>query len=199
MQTTKERILSAVIEYIKDDTNLESITLSKIAEKAQIGKSTVYEHFASKEDLIIETYQYLLEHYRSILTKDLSGLSFKDQFIEQVKHILVVMMDAKTIIDGIMNNKDTLANIGKTIEDKVKCIQDEMEQRFLSIFTKGVEEGVVPLQQPKPYQPNVIQAIISGLLYQYANGMMTIEKEVLYELVYENVLMVIKCRQKVDF
>lgn len=194
MSTTKERILSAVIEYIKDDTNLESITLSKIAEKAQIGKSTVYEHFSSKEELIIDTYQYLLEHYRSILTKDLSGLSFKEQFIEQVKNILSVMLDAKTIIDGIMNNKDTLVSIGKTVEEKVLCIQKEMEDRFLSIFKKGVEEGTIPLQPPKPYQSNVIQAIISGLLYQYANGMIKLDKDSLYELIYDTVLLVIKTR-----
>jgi AcrR family transcriptional regulator len=194
MLTTKERILSAVVDYIKDDTNLESITLSKIAEKAQIGKSTVYEHFSSKEELIVDTYQYLLEHYRSILTKDLSSLSFKAQFIEQVKNILTVMLDAKTIIDGIMNNKDTLVSIGKTVEDKVKCIQQEMEQRFLMIFTKGVEEGIIPLQQPKPYQPNVIQAIISGLLYQYANGMINIDKDLLFEIIYDTVLLVIKTK-----
>ncbi|TNF07229.1 MAG: TetR/AcrR family transcriptional regulator [Bacillota bacterium] len=194
MSTTKERILSAVIEYIKDDTNLESITLSKIAEKAQIGKSTVYEHFSSKEELIIDTYQYLLEHYRSILTKDLSGLSFKEQFIEQVKNILSVMLDAKTIIDGIMNNKDTLVSIGKTVEEKVLCIQKEMEDRFLSIFKKGVEEGTIPLQPHKPYQSNVIQAIISGLLYQYANGMIKLDKDSLYELIYDTVLLVIKTR-----
>jgi AcrR family transcriptional regulator len=191
MQTTKNRILSAVVDYIKDDTNLESITLSKIADKAQIGKSTVYEHFASKEDLINETYQYLLEHYRCILTQDLSSLSFKEQFIEQVKNILTVMLDAKTIIDGIMNNKDALVGMGKTVEDKVNCIQGEMETRFIQIFTKGVEENIVIYKQPTPYQGNVIQAIISGLLYQYANHMIDISKEDLYELVYKNVLNVI--------
>ena len=191
MQTTKNRILSAVVDYIKDDTNLESITLSKIADKAQIGKSTVYEHFASKEDLINETYQYLLEHYRGILTQDLSALSFKEQFIEQVKNILTVMLDAKTIIDGIMNNKDALVGMGKTVEDKVNCIQGEMEARFIQIFTKGVEENIVIYKQPTPYQGNVVQAIISGLLYQYANHMIDISKEDLYELVYRHVLNVI--------
>lgn len=191
MQTTRERILSAVVDYIKDDTNLESITLSKIADKAQIGKSTVYEHFSSKEELINETYQYLLEHYRSILTKDLSSLSFKEQFIEQVKNILTVMMDAKTIIDGIMNNKDTLVGMGKSVEDKVNCIQKEMEARFFQIFTKGVEESIVIFKQPTPYQGNVIQALISGLLYQYANHMIEISKDDLYELIYKHVLQVI--------
>jgi len=194
MQTTKNRILSAVVDYIKDDTNLESITLSKIADKAQIGKSTVYEHFASKEDLINETYQYLLEHYRGILTQDLSALSFKEQFIEQVKNILTVMLDAKTIIDGIMNNKDALVGMGKTVEDKVNCIQGEMEARFVKIFTKGVEEGVISYREPKPYQGNIIQALISGLLYQYANYMLDISKEDLYELVYDSVLLVLTYR-----
>lgn len=191
MQTTRERILSAVVDYIKDDINLESITLSKIADKAQIGKSTVYEHFSSKEELINETYQYLLEHYRSILTQDLSSLSFKEQFIEQVKNILTVMLDAKTIIDSIMNNKDAFIGMGKTVEEKVNCIQTEMGDRFLMIFTKGINEGVIPFKQPKPYQANIIQALISGLLYQYANHMLDINKDDLYELVYDSVLLFI--------
>ena len=190
--TTKEKILAAVVDYIKDDTNLESITLSKIAEKAQIGKSTVYEHFSSKEVLIIETYQYLLNTYRQILTKELSSDTFEAQFIEQVQNILIVMEDAKTIVDGIMNNRDALLGVGKTIENEVLCIQKDMEDRFLKIFMKGVEEGVLPLKEPSPYQAFVIQAIISGLLYQYANKVITIEKVDLFKLIYDSVLIMIK-------
>ena len=196
MITTKERILAVVLDYIKDDTNLESITLSKIAEKAQIGKSTVYEYFSSKEELIVDTYQYLLESYRKILTKELSSSTFKEQFIEQVKNILIVMQDAKTIVDGIMNNRDALLGIGKTVENEVLCIQKDMEKRFISIFVKGIEEGVLPMKEPKPYQPAVIQAIISGLLYQYANHVITISKDELFELIYDSVLIIIKSNQK---
>ena len=39
---------------------------------------------------------------------------------------------------------------------------------------------------------SVLIKIISGLLYQYANHMITIEKDELYELIYTNVLLVIK-------
>jgi len=55
MLTTKEKIIEATVDFFKEQAHYEQITLTKVAKRAEIGKSTVYEHFASKEDLIEET------------------------------------------------------------------------------------------------------------------------------------------------
>ncbi len=192
MQTTKDKILSAVVDHIKDNTNLESITLSKIALAAEIGKSTVYEHFSSKEELICETYLFLLNHYKSIMMQDLKATTFRDQFIEQMKYILTVMMDARMIVDAIMNHQESFVGIGNNIQDAVKDIQNVMQERFTDIFMLGVKEGFLPIRLPKPYQENIIQAIISGLLYQYVNNVIEIEEEELYILIFDTVTKMIK-------
>jgi AcrR family transcriptional regulator len=192
MQTTKEKILSAVIDYIKDNTNLESITLSKIALTADIGKSTVYEHFSSKEELICQTYLYLLNHYQMMMMQELKSKSFREQFLEQMNLILTVMMDARILVDAIMNHHESFMGVGNEIQDAVKSIQKKMQERFKEIFMLGVEEGMLPLRLPKPYQENIIQAIISGLLYQYANKEIEIEREDLFVLIYDSVIKLIK-------
>jgi AcrR family transcriptional regulator len=61
MISTKNKILNAVVSHIKDGDNPKQITISMIAAEAEIGKSTVYEHFSSKEDMVSETYFYLLK------------------------------------------------------------------------------------------------------------------------------------------
>ncbi len=192
MSSTRDKIISAVIDYIKDDTNIESITLSKIAQTANIGKSTVYEHFSSKEQLIIETYQYLLDYYQKLINQPLKSNTFKSMFIEQLDLILCAMMDARTMVDAIMNHQNTFINIGKELEPCVMEIQKMMESRFLVIFKKGIEEGIIATREPKPYQGNIVQAIISGLLYQYANHTIDINKDKLYELIYDHVIMLMK-------
>jgi AcrR family transcriptional regulator len=192
MQTTKDKILSAVIDYIKDNTNLESITLSKIALTADIGKSTVYEHFSSKEELICETYLYLLHHYQEIMMQELKSTTFREQFLEQMKYILTVMMDARILVDAIMNHHESFIGVGNEIQEAVKTIQVKMQDRFKDIFMLGVKEGKLPIKLPKPYQENIIQSIISGLLYQYANKEIEIEEEVLYVLIYDAVIKIIK-------
>jgi AcrR family transcriptional regulator len=192
MQTTKDKILSAVIDYIKDNTNLESITLSKIALTADIGKSTVYEHFSSKEELICQTYLYLLNHYQVIMMQELKSKTFREQFLEQMNLILTVMMDARILVDAIMNHHESFMGVGNEIQDTVKSIQKKMQERFKEIFMLGVEEGMLPIRLPMPYQENIIQAIMSGLLYQYANKEIEIEREDLFVLIYDSVIKMIK-------
>jgi AcrR family transcriptional regulator len=69
MQTTRDKILDATISYIKQEPNLSQVSISDIAAKADIGKSTVYEYFENKHALIEEAYSYLLDKYQNILLK----------------------------------------------------------------------------------------------------------------------------------
>ncbi|MBE0700534.1 MAG: TetR family transcriptional regulator, partial [Acholeplasmataceae bacterium] len=103
MQSTKDKILGVVIEYIKNDTSYEKITLSKVAKSANIGKSTVYEYFGSKDELIEETCRFLLMHYQAILFGTLEAATFEAAFREQIKKILLVMKDAQNIMEIILN------------------------------------------------------------------------------------------------
>jgi len=189
MLTTKDRILSVLVDHIKTGTNLSNLSLSQIAAEAEIGKSTVYEYFSSKDEMIGETFRFLLEKYDCILSAELEQKTFKLAFIEQIKRILFIMKDAKNIMDAIMNNsKIAYPNMDKNLDGEMKKIQDKMNQRFEHIIMIGVSEGIIEVRPPKPYTKNVIQALISGLLFQYVNGEMNIGEPELSELIYEHTL-----------
>ena len=193
MQSTKDKILSAVLAHIKEGTQLDHITISKIANEAEIGKSTVYEYFNSKEDMILETYHYLFDYYDLILTADSEHMDFKSAFIEQIKRVLFVMKDAKLIMNAIMNfDQQIFLNYGKQLEGCASDIRDKMKTRFESIIHLGVIEGIIDTKTPQPYIGQVIQAIISRLLFQYVNGAIEIEEEKLCELIYQHTLIAIK-------
>ncbi len=194
MQSTKDKILSAVLTHIKEGNNLEQITISKIANEAEIGKSTVYEHFASKEEMIAETYQYLLNTYDSILSADHEDMHFKEAFIEQMKRVLTVMKDAKQLMGAIMNfDQEIFVGYGKQIEQTAIAIRTKIRERFRSIIMIGVIEGVItPKIPPNPHMGSVIQALVSGLSFQYVNHAIEIEESALYELIYHQVLIAIQ-------
>jgi AcrR family transcriptional regulator len=192
MLTTKEKILNVVVEHIKNQTNLEQLTLSKIAAEANIGKSTVYEHFDSKEEVIIQTYIYLLQEYEIILTAPLVSQDFKSAFIEQLKKILTVMKDGRIIMEALLNQQQSAF---VNVHDKIHCyaskIQEKMEGRFEFIFTQAVLEGIVLPTRKDVHEKRVIQAIISGLIYQYVNEDFDITEEGLFTLIYDYVLIVL--------
>jgi AcrR family transcriptional regulator len=193
MMSTKDKILSAVIAHIKEGDSLEQITISKIAAEAEIGKSTVYEHFNSKEDMVSETYSYLLNYYENILMSDIQKMDFKTAFIEQIEKILFVMKDAKIIMTAIMNfDQESFIHQGKQMEIQAAEIRDKMKDRFTSIFKLGIIEGIIEPKVPKPYTGHVVQALISGLLFQYTNEAIEIKENELYELIYEQAIEIVK-------
>ncbi|MFP4177401.1 MAG: TetR/AcrR family transcriptional regulator [Acholeplasmataceae bacterium] len=182
--TTRERIIEATVDFFKQQANYERITLTKVAKRARIGKSTVYEHFRSKEDLVEETCSYMFESYERTLFEPLEIASFSGAFRKQVERILTVMRDARTIIDVLFSHEQgaMIPLDSQALEVRARAFKTRMDKRFEAIFSQGRTEG----RFPKTKDPNarfVISAIISGLLYQYVNGEIALSEEQLLDLI----------------
>jgi AcrR family transcriptional regulator len=55
---TRERLLDAAVEGLAE-VGVEALTMQAVAERADVALRTVYNHFASKEELIVEAYDRL--------------------------------------------------------------------------------------------------------------------------------------------
>jgi len=186
---TKDKIIETMIDFIKEDKDISQVSLSEIAKKAEIGKSTVYEYFSNKDELVSDTYMFMFNYYENLLTQPLKSTQFRDAFIEQVKMILDAMKDAKNIIETIMNKHHQINYPNQsTFDDKLDEIKSKMEERFLSIFKMGVEQQIItpPFKQDKT-RGYVIQALINGLLFQYINDQTDLTEDELLILIYDEV------------
>jgi AcrR family transcriptional regulator len=192
MSQTKDKIIQVLVEHIKQGTNLNDVSLSKIAQEAEIGKSTVYEHFKNKEEMISSTYAYLLKKYECILLENIPMLDFKTAFITQINRILCVMMDAKSIMDAIMNIQlDGIPTLKLEHQNLMEHIQVQMNTRFTEIMQLGIVEQKINLSNVTPFTKHIIQALISGLLLQYVKKEIDLTDEGICELVFEQVIKVL--------
>ncbi len=193
MQTAKEKLLHTLINYIKNGEDLESISLSKIAQDAEIGKSTVYEYFESKEQMIVETYKHLLKHYESILLQDLQHMDFRGALFEELGHTLFVMKDARLLMEAIMKSPNHQElRIDQSLKEDITKIQVAMEQRFANIMYLGAVEGIYPYREQKKERIYVTRAIITGLMFQFINDEMELSESELLELIYQELIRVLK-------
>ena len=190
--TAKEKLLNTLVTYIKNGVDLQSIALSKIAQDAEIGKSTVYEYFESKEQMIVETYRFLLKHYESILLQDIQAMDFKGALFEELSHTLIVLKDARSLMEAIMKVPYHEIRLDQALKDEINAIQKAMEQRFANIMYLGAVEGVFPYRETRKETPYVIRALITGLMFQYINGEMEYTEDELLELIYQEIVRVIK-------
>jgi AcrR family transcriptional regulator len=193
VQTAKEKLLHTLVGYIKKGEDIEKVALSKIAHDAEIGKSTVYEYFESKEQMIIETYRYLLKHYENILLADLEAMDFKGALFEELSRTLLVLKDARTLMEAIMkvpHHQELRIDIA--LKDEIQTIQKSMEKRFANIMYLGAVEGIYPYREPQKETPYVIRAIISGLLFQFMNDEMDMTEEEVLNLIYREIIRLVK-------
>lgn len=189
MSQTKDKIIQVLVEHIKQGNNLNDISLSKVAQEAEIGKSTVYEHFKNKEEMISSTYAYLLNKYHGILLEDMPMTTFKASFIAQIKRILCVMSDAKSVMDAIMNTQlEGIPSLNIEHQKLMENIQEQMNIRFTNIMALGIQSKEIVVQTANPYAKHVIQALISGILLQYVKGEIDIDDDGVCELVYAQVI-----------
>jgi AcrR family transcriptional regulator len=192
MQTTKDKILDATISYIKQEPNLSQVSISDIAAKADIGKSTVYEYFENKDALIEEAYSYLLDKYQNILLNEIKDKDFKTALMNQLERILDVMEDVKGIMEVIMNAHSDMSFLRyDQCSLKIHLIQDKMTERFNQILSIGVESGEIHPSN-RPYVNHIVQALISGLMFQYVDNNMDIERDALIRLIYEEMIRIIE-------
>ncbi|MFA7376999.1 MAG: TetR/AcrR family transcriptional regulator [Acholeplasmataceae bacterium] len=184
MIQTKDKIIEVVVNHIKDGSNLSELSLNQIAKEARIGKSTVYEYFKSKDEMISNTYLYLLDTYEGILLTDLIEGDFNEQMRFQLSLILKVMRDAKQLMDAIMNQSiKEVPFLSRVHEERIKVIQVNMTDRFNQIFEKGMLENQIMV--PKKEHKYVVQALISGLILQQANNDMKMNDEEALEFTLE--------------
>jgi AcrR family transcriptional regulator len=185
--TTKDKILSVVVSYIKQG-KINSLSISQIALEAEVGKSTLYEYFKSKDEMILETYKYLIQAYEMILLEPLKETSYKKMLIEELSHILSVMTEATILMQIIMSQgKMQLSEIPICLEESMVSMKRKLDERFSIIFDQGIKEKEIININPHPYLKNLIQAMMTGLMIQYVHKEISIDKEGLLELIYEQI------------
>ncbi len=174
--TTKERILNVMVEHIKGGT-VHQVSLSQIAHAVDIAKSTLYEYFSSKEELIETTYRALFDEYEARLLEPLRETSYYGMFIEQFTRIVDITLEASQIMDAIMSSsKVEWMKMPSCMHETMKNMQNKMDERFHMIFMKGIEEKTLVIHNQSPYLSNLIKAFTSGLLMQFVHRQMDMDK-----------------------
>lgn len=99
----KRRIFDALTELVLTGRTPESITVSEIAEKAGIGKGTVYGYFTSKSEIFDGAVQYYVGARLDMLEElaDKNSGSFRDAFCS-VAQCVSEYADENGVLLGIM-------------------------------------------------------------------------------------------------
>ncbi|WP_194526283.1 TetR/AcrR family transcriptional regulator [Zobellia roscoffensis] len=147
-------IFEATVE-LTSEVGLNKLTMSSIAEKAQLASGTLYIYFDSKEKLLNELYKHLLVRGTLSLLPSVQHLPLKKQFWVIWSNVLKLC---------VSNSSEVVFMHQFRYSSYVSEETNELDEQFLSylktMLNKGKEELIVK---------NIDNRLMISLLYGYAN------------------------------
>ncbi len=138
-------ILDAALKLFDSDSWL-SVTVDQIAEKAEIGKGTVYKHFSSKEDI----YARLTINFYYGLLNELERLDQCRKVILILRELLITALryHYKCPEYRRVTQYCKRADFKDRTSPELRQAFDELDSRFLqfieALFVRGIREKEIP-------------------------------------------------------
>ncbi len=191
MHPKKQAICEATLQLLSEPSETNKLTLNAIAKKLDIGKSTIYEYFHNKAQIIESALGYLIDQHLESLLSDTSILnqSFEVAFKNHYQTLLDLYQN-KQSLQEMMSHSD-VAQLPKENKEAVllKMISafNQTQQRLYQILSIGVKENILEKTIDKT-QLQTIEALIFGSLLAMAQPYNDWNQPDMIEAIYRNVI-----------
>lgn len=165
-------ILDALLDIFKNQGVNKSFTIKELADKVDIGKSTIYEYFETKEELLNQAFERLVKNSaEQLFAIDFDpSLSFEASIKRELTYLLNLALESCSLTDlvnpGI--NQALPDNVRDTLRNYATSLKQHYYQRFNQIFEKGIAAGELSLINVEENQ-FAISSLIAGSILSIGN------------------------------
>ena len=149
MDKRTEKTLIAIYEAFTKLINTmdyNEITIQNILDESNVGRSTFYTHFKTKNDLLLKISQDIFDHVFSHSLQEEKSHDFsKDTFYDYkhlITHILYHIHDEKDLIKGILNSSAEIFFL-----DEFRCHLKKVAESYFNNYPQ--DNNVIPLELKK--------------------------------------------------
>lgn len=162
-QAKKNQVLEATFNLMNTEAGIENVTVDEIARHANVGKTTIFKYFGSKENLIHEVFKYFLtqmgERARKLMAENkpfeetiIAMSQIKIHYLEKInKQFYFDLMDYFTKKDD--------NGLSLMMQEYV----NESYSLMLDLFHRGRKEGKVDLKYSDEFLLIYFQALVEGI------------------------------------
>jgi AcrR family transcriptional regulator len=168
----KQEIVNALLEKIEDGGLNVNFTISELAKTVDIGKSTIYEYFDTKEAIIEEAVNQIVDNALTSVFEQKNDMNapFERAFKDMLKFMFDLACEKSYMTRFLqLEYQESLPKMFRPhMIKKLNDVRQFYEQKFTALIQKGIEEGVLKIDydQKKAF---MIQAIVAGGIMRFMN------------------------------
>lgn len=164
MNEKKGLLYEAVLELMHEKPDISSIKVAEIAARANMGKSTVYEYFDSKEQLIVEAIISICLLGAQELKKAIEQeVCFKEAYLCMLGYVGKMINKHQTLIEYLTKSEFTFPLQLKT-QQRMQSQLEDIRQAYMGLFQQLIDRGVIEgVIAPSPAMYDWYTAILSSV------------------------------------
>lgn len=194
----REEILDAVLEIFQTKGISNDFTMSELASRLDIGKSTIYEYFKTKEEILTSAVVYMIDLLIEALLErtENNDLPFEEYLKTELAYLFDVATSSRLIMNGMTPQiKFALSdNCKEELKAKIKNVNVFYIEKFNSIFDRGIVEGVIPSTIDE-YNEALITSIVAGGILRLSNPLLnggkTLDMKTYIDKTYEAIILIL--------
>ena len=165
----RQDILSAALETFFEK-GVETASMSEIARRAEIGKSTIYEYFPSKNELLLETYTWLLREI-SQQVQAVFAREEDDLRTQLCRYVETVIGDVRSDKNGTLTAENMLQVVSvwgiESLKKDVDRFRDMVVVSIARSIRRARDRGEAPADVDPAHMALLLWALLNPMLISY--------------------------------
>lgn len=168
----KQLILEAAFEVFSSK-GFHGAKVDEIAEKAGIGKGTIYEYFKSKADVFKEMHKWYTERYFSGLEKGLrEEAPATEKLYIIIKNHIIFLNTVKILAGKLLSESSSHVDLGVEFKEIMKTTYKEKINKVKGILEEGIEQGLF-----RPLDTSLLSTSFFGCLGGISHSMFLLDMD----------------------
>lgn len=163
----EQEITQAAYELFRHQ-GYQSVTIAQIAERADVGKGTVYKHFQSKEEIAARIIININKEAEDLVVDTLHGLSFKQRLDKLVDLSWQVNMQETNFLTSLiaqMIQGDFFNKLSEPMQKAYAEMRDQHNQLYIDLLQQAIDDGdVIPHSAESLLF--TVSAVLDGVLFR---------------------------------
>lgn len=157
----KRQVIMQTAERLFKSRRIHEITLDEVAQKARVGKGTIYLYFENKDDLFFQVATSGFDELCGLIREQVSQEDrFEDQLLQMCRAISAFFGKRREMFQMMMAEDARMNGVQRSLRERWIMRRKKLREAVALVLARGVAEGRVRTDIPA----ETMAALLLGLM-----------------------------------